>query len=101
VLVAGEAKRGKSTLINVLLGTTVNASGGVSIGNHIISAGLPVAGQRIAVRLDGPVAHILSGGTLARSVAWPVPPPSPRHAPPAATSDGTRHRTTVLRYCRA
>lgn len=39
----------------------------------MISAGLPLAGQRITLRLDGPVAHILSGGTLARTVACPVP----------------------------
>jgi hypothetical protein len=51
----------------------VNASGNVSIGNHIISAGLPLAGQRVTLRLDGPVAHILSGGILARTVACPVP----------------------------
>jgi hypothetical protein len=47
---------------------TVNASGNISVGNHIISAGLPLAGQRVTVRLDGPVAHILS-----RTVACPVP----------------------------
>jgi hypothetical protein len=52
---------------------TVNASGNVSLGNHMISAGLPLAGQRITLRLDGPVAHILSGGTLARAVACPLP----------------------------
>ena len=52
---------------------TVNASGNISVGNHIISAGLPLAGQRVTVRLDGPVAHILSGGILARTVACPVP----------------------------
>jgi transposase InsO family protein len=52
---------------------TVNASGNVSLGNQMISAGLPLAGQRITLRLDGPVAHILSGGTLARTIACPVP----------------------------
>jgi len=52
---------------------TVNASGNISLANHIISAGLPLAGQRITVRLEGPVAHILSGGILARTVACPVP----------------------------
>jgi DNA-binding CsgD family transcriptional regulator len=51
----------------------VNASGNVSLGGHIISAGLPLAGQRVTLRLDGPVAHILSGGILARTVACPVP----------------------------
>lgn len=53
---------------------TVNASGNVSLGNHLISAGLPLAGQRVTLRLDGPVAHILSGGILARTIACPVPP---------------------------
>jgi hypothetical protein len=51
---------------------TVNASGNVSLGDHMISVGLPLAGQRITLRLDGPVAHILSGGILARTVACPV-----------------------------
>jgi hypothetical protein len=35
--------------------------------------GLPLAGQRVTLRLDGPVAHVLSGGILARTVACPVP----------------------------
>ena len=52
---------------------TVNASGNVSLGNHMISAGLPLAGQRVTLRLDGPVAHILSGGILTRTIACPVP----------------------------
>ena len=150
---------------------TVNASGNVSLGDCMLSAGLPLAGQRVTLRLDGPVAHILSSGILARTVACPVPhdartrlrgaragtaqpprlpqpltvkrrvpvrgaimiggrgsrsawlmparpprspwkptptrspsspaSPSPRPAPPAATSGGTKHRTTALRYRRA
>jgi hypothetical protein len=52
---------------------TVNASGNLSLGNHMLSAGLPLAGQRITIRLDGPVAQILSGGTLARTIACPIP----------------------------
>jgi Integrase core domain len=52
---------------------TVNASGNVSLGDHMISAGVPLAGQRVTLRLDGPVAHILSGGVLARTIACPVP----------------------------
>ena len=50
---------------------TMNASGSISLGNYVISAGLPLAGQRITLRLDGPVAHILSGGTLVRAIACP------------------------------
>ena len=50
---------------------TVNASGNVSLGDHMLSAGLPLAGQRVTLRLDGPVAHILTGGILARTIACP------------------------------
>jgi transposase InsO family protein len=53
---------------------TVNASGNVSLGDHISSAGLPLAGQRVTLRLDGPVAHILADGILVRTAACPVPP---------------------------
>ncbi len=52
---------------------TVNASGNVSLGNHMLSAGPPPAGHRVTLRLDGPVAHVLSGGILARTIACPVP----------------------------
>ena len=51
----------------------MNASGNVSLGSHMVSAGLPLAGQRVTLQLDGPVAHILSGGILARTIACPVP----------------------------
>ena len=53
---------------------TVNASGNVSLGDHIISAGLPLTGQRVTLRPGGPVARILAGGVLVRTVACPVPP---------------------------
>ena len=39
----------------------------------MISAGLSLAGQRVTLRLDGPVAHILSGGILVRTIACPIP----------------------------
>ena len=53
---------------------TVNASGNVSPGDRVISAGLPLAGQRVTLRLDGPVVHVLAGGVLARTLGCPVPP---------------------------
>jgi transposase InsO family protein len=53
---------------------TVNASGNVSLGDHVVSAGLPLAGQRVTLRLDGPVAHVLAAGVIVRTVACPVPP---------------------------
>jgi hypothetical protein len=57
---------------------TVNAAGTISAGNYVISAGSPLAGQRVTVRMDGPVAHILAGGNAVRTVACPVPQPA-RH----------------------
>ena len=53
---------------------TVNASGNVSLGDRIVSAGLPLAGQRVTLRLEGPVLHVLAAGILARTVACPVLP---------------------------
>jgi hypothetical protein len=57
---------------------TVSASGNISVGNHVISAGSPLAGRRVTVRLDGPVAHILADGNTVRTVVCPVPQPA-RH----------------------
>ena len=50
---------------------TVNASGNVSLGNHMISAGLPLAGQRVTLRLDGPAP------TSCPAAYWPAPSPAP------------------------
>ncbi len=52
---------------------TVSASGTVGLGRYQISVGSPLAGQRVTLRLDGPVAHVLTGGVLARTIACPVP----------------------------
>jgi transposase len=71
---AGPPPLPSSSAAAIELERTVNASGSISIGSHVISAGLPLAGQRVTLRLDGPVAHILSGGTWVRTVACPVPP---------------------------
>jgi hypothetical protein len=52
---------------------TVSAAGNISLGDHAIGAGLPLAGQRVTLRLEGPVAHILADRTLVRTLACPVP----------------------------
>jgi transposase InsO family protein len=70
---AGPPPLPPSSAAVIELERTVNASGNISVGSHVISAGLPLAGQRVTLRLDGPVAHILSGGTVVRTVACPVP----------------------------
>ena len=70
---AGPPPLPPSSGAGVELERTVNASGNVSLGDCVISAGLPLAGQRVTLRLDGPVAHILSGGIVVRTLACPVP----------------------------
>ena len=62
----------------------MNASGNVSLGSHVISAGMPLAGQRITLRLDGPVAHILTRGTLTRT----------RRLPHSTSYDIRRHKAS-------
>jgi hypothetical protein len=52
---------------------TVNASGTVGLGSYQLSVGSPLAGQRVMLRLDGPVAHVFTNGVLARTIACPVP----------------------------
>jgi hypothetical protein len=53
---------------------TVSASGTVGLGACPLSVGSPLAGQRVTLRLDGPVAHVFPNGVLARTIACPVPP---------------------------
>jgi hypothetical protein len=57
------------------LDRTVNASGTISLGGRVLSAGLPLAGQRVTLRLDGPVVHVLASGILARTIRCPIPEP--------------------------
>jgi transposase InsO family protein len=52
---------------------TVSASGTVGLGRYQLSVGSPLAGQRVILRLDGPLAHVLSGGVLTRTIACTVP----------------------------
>ena len=68
---------------------TVNASGNVSLGDRIMSAGLPLAGQRITLRPEGPVVHVLVGGVLARTLACPVPPQSDARYPAVLQTCGS------------
>jgi hypothetical protein len=55
-------------VIEIELERTVTASGNISLGDHLIGAGLPLAGQRVTLRLGGPVAHIVADGIRVRTV---------------------------------
>jgi hypothetical protein len=53
---------------------TVNATGLVSLGDQQVGVGLPLAGQRVTLRMEGPLMAVLShAGTLLRTMACPVP----------------------------
>jgi len=53
---------------------TVNATGLVSLGDQQAGVGLPLAGQRVTLRMEGPLMAVLGhDGTLLRTMACPVP----------------------------
>jgi len=53
----------------------VNGCGGISISGHRISVGMPLAGQRIRVRLDGILIHVIDEhGQLRRTLRCPLTP---------------------------
>ena len=53
---------------------TVNATGVVSLGDQQVGVGLPLTGQRVTLRIEGPLMAVLShDGTLLRTMACPIP----------------------------
>jgi len=53
---------------------TVNATGLVSLADQQVGVGSPLAGQRVTLRMEGPLMAVLShDGTLLRTMACPVP----------------------------
>ena len=53
----------------------VNAAGIITLGNHVIQVGSPLAGQRARIRLDGQVMHVITqDGVLWRTLPCPIPP---------------------------
>jgi transposase InsO family protein len=75
----------------------VNACGLVGLGGKRFGVGSPLAGQRVTLRLEGELLHVVSDGVLVRTLASPVdsdnlprlwgarvagPPPPPDTEPP-------------------
>jgi hypothetical protein len=53
---------------------TVNATGLVSLADQQVSAGSPLAGQRVTLRMEGPLMAVLGhDGTLLRTMVCPIP----------------------------
>jgi transposase InsO family protein len=66
---------GKTAVIEV--DRTVNAAGIVCLAQQQVSVGLPLAGQRVTLRMEGPLMAVLGHDqTLLRTLACPIPPGS-------------------------
>jgi len=53
---------------------TVNATGCISLGDQQAGVGLPLAGQRVTLRMEGPLMAVLGhDGNLLRTLACPIP----------------------------
>jgi transposase InsO family protein len=53
---------------------TVNATGCVNLASHQVGVGLPLTGQRVTLRMEGPLMAVLGhDGTLLRTLACPIP----------------------------
>jgi hypothetical protein len=53
---------------------TVNTTGLISLGDQQISVGLHLAGQRVTLRMEGPLLAVLGhDGSLLRTLACPIP----------------------------
>jgi transposase InsO family protein len=53
---------------------TVNATGLISLADQQVGVGSPLAGQRVTLRMEGPLMAVLGhDGTLLRTVACPIP----------------------------
>jgi transposase InsO family protein len=53
---------------------TVNATGLVSLADQQVGVGSPLAGQRVTLRMEGPLMAVLShDGSLLRTMACPIP----------------------------
>jgi hypothetical protein len=63
----------------------VNGIGGITLLNHLVLVGSPLAGQRARIRLDGQLMHVITqDGVLWRTLPYPIPP-------------GQRHRLQGVR----
>ncbi len=52
---------------------TVDANGVADLANHRLKVGTELARQRVTLRLDGHVVHVVHDGVLAKTLASPIP----------------------------
>ncbi|MFI5876619.1 IS481 family transposase [Streptomyces sp. NPDC051445] len=71
---AGRAPGRLAVRVPVEVARTVNASGVVGLAGQQIVVGVPLAGQRVTLRLDGPLMEVVADGMLVRTLPCPVSP---------------------------
>ena len=71
------------------LDRTVNGAGLVALGGKQFSIGIVLAGQRVRIRLEGDVGHVVSGGVIVRSFACALQPSKRQRLQGARLADGT------------
>jgi transposase InsO family protein len=71
---AGPSPLPTGTAAVIEVDRTVNATGLVSLADQQVGVGLPLAGQRVTLRMEGPLMAVLGhDGSLLRTLACPIP----------------------------
>ena len=83
---AGRAPGRLAVRVPIEVARTVNASGVVGLAGQQITVGVLLAGQRVILRLDGPLMQVISDGVLVRTLPCPVPPQRRAHISDAQLS---------------
>ncbi|WP_229860019.1 IS481 family transposase, partial [Streptomyces anandii] len=68
---AGRAPGRLAAQVPIEVARTVNASGVVGLAGRQIIVGVPLAGQRVTLRLDGPLMQVIADGALMRTLTCP------------------------------
>jgi hypothetical protein len=71
---AGRAPGPLAARCPIEVARTVNASGVVGLAGQQITVGVPLAGRRVTLRLDGPLMQVVADGMLVRTLPCPIPP---------------------------
>lgn len=97
------AERGIARGVAVEVDRTVNKGGTVGIAREWIGVGMAYAGQRVTLRLEGDLVHVVAGGVLVKTVPSPLSPEKRARlttarlagAPPRVNTGPTRAYRTV------
>ncbi|MGH9009458.1 MAG: IS481 family transposase, partial [Acidimicrobiia bacterium] len=68
------AERGIGRDVAVEVDRTVNKGGSVGIAKAFVVVGMAYAGQRVTLRLEGDLVHVVAGGVLVKTVPSPLTP---------------------------